>query len=90
MAAIKSQLKVRDHGWSSNYEQLRAVALAGRLPDDDSNVRRLARFGMAGLVSARPAWQVVVSETPEPRWGGDHARQASLVSAYGLLTGGIR
>ncbi len=38
--------------------------LAGGQPEGD-NARRLARFGLAGLVSARPAWQVAVKEAPE-------------------------
>ncbi len=61
--------------------------LAGGQPEGD-NARRLARFGLAGLVSARPAWQVAVKEAPEPRWSGTDAKLAALVSAYSMMTGG--
>jgi protein tyrosine phosphatase (PTP) superfamily phosphohydrolase (DUF442 family) len=69
--------------WRGAYEQLRAVVLAGGQPEGD-NARRLARFGLAGLVSARPAWQ----EAPEPRWSGTDPKLAALVSAYSMMTGG--
>jgi len=80
---------VRDGGWRAAYEQLRAAVVAGQTPEGD-HARRLARFGLAGLASARPAWEVAVSEAPEPRWSGDDARVGVLVSAYGLVTGGTR
>jgi hypothetical protein len=76
----------RDGGWRSAYEELRAAALAGEVPDSD-DARRLARFGLAGLAARRPAWAVVVSQGPEPRWTGSDPRLASLVSAYRLVTG---
>jgi hypothetical protein len=51
----------------------------------------MARFGLGGLASARPTWEVAVSVAPEPRWSGGDPRMASLVSAYGLITtGGMR
>ncbi len=79
---------MRNRGWRQVYEQLRAVVLAGGAPEGD-NARRMARFGLAGLASGRPAWEVTVSESPEPRWSGTDPRMASLVSAYSLITGGM-
>ena len=73
--------------WRAAYEQLRVAVVAGGQPQDD-NARRLARFGLAGLATARPAWQVAINEAPEPRWSGTDAKLAALVSAYSILTGG--
>ena len=73
--------------WRGAYEQLRAVVLAGGNPEDH-NARRLARFGLAGLASARPAWAVTVSEGPEARWSGTDPRLGALVAAYSMMTGG--
>jgi len=75
--------------WRAAYEQLRSVVLAGGRPEGD-NARRLARFGLAGLASARPAWQVVTSEAPEPRWSGGDPRLGALLSTFALLTGGAQ
>ena len=61
--------------------------LAGGAPDGEQ-ARRLARFGLAGLASGRPAWEVVASQAPEPRWTGTDPRMASLVSAFAIITGG--
>lgn len=79
---------VRDGGWRSEYEQLRAQVLAGASPEGDA-ARRMERFGLAGLATRRPAWQVVVSQAPEPRWTGADPRMMSLKSAYRLVIGGI-
>ncbi len=73
--------------WRAAYEQLRAVTLDGGRPEGE-NARRLARFGLAGLASARPAWQVVISQAPEPRWSGVDPRQVALTTTFALLTGG--
>ncbi len=62
--------------------------VAGATPDGEA-VRRLERFGLAGLATRRPAWQVVVNQAPEPRWTGTDARLLSLQSAYRLVIGGI-
>ena len=70
------------------YEELRAAVLAGAVPEGEA-ARRLGRFGLAGLVTRRPAWEVVVSQAPEPRWTGTEPRLMSLKSAYQLVvTGG--
>lgn len=50
--------------------------------------RRLERSGLAGLSAGRPAWEVVVSQAPEPRWTGDDPRLVSLRSAYQIVVGG--
>ena len=71
--------------WRALYEELRASALRGALPDDE-NARRMARFGIAGLASARPAWRVVARQAPEPRWTGGDPRLAALDAAYALVT----
>jgi hypothetical protein len=69
--------------WRAICEELRASALRGALPDDE-HARRMARFGIAGLASARPAWQVVARQAPEPRWTGGDPRLAALDAAYAL------
>jgi hypothetical protein len=61
--------------------------LAGASPDGEA-ARRLERFGLGGLATGRPAWEVVVSQAPEPRWTGNDARLASLKSAYRFVIGG--
>lgn len=63
------------------------MVVAGEAPEGEA-ARCLARFGMAGLAKHRPAWEVVVSQAPEPRWTGTDPRLASLKSAYRLVTGG--
>jgi hypothetical protein len=80
---------VRDPGWRAAYEKLRSVVLAGGPKPDDEVARRLDRFGLAGLASRRPVWQVVVAQAAEPRWTGTDPRQESLQSAYQLVMGGI-
>jgi hypothetical protein len=79
---------VRNGRWRSDYEQLRADVMAGRVPHGE-NPRRMARFGLAGLLTARPAWEVVAREAPERRWTGGDGRLVSLVAAYGLIIGGM-
>lgn len=71
--------------WAPRYEELRASALGGT-PADSEDARRLARYGLFGLASGRPAWRVAVSEAPEPRWTGDDPRLAALTAAYQLLS----
>lgn len=78
-----------DRAWRATYEELRSEVLAG-VPIDGANARRLARFGLVGLQTARPAWQVVVSQAPEPRWSGGDPRAASLARAFAILQGAPR
>jgi len=75
---------VSDQAWRGAYERLRSDALNGAL-GDSQDARRLARFGLAGLATCRPAWRVVVHQAPEPRWSGGDARLVALVSAYRQL-----
>jgi len=65
------------------------VALTGEMPQGE-DARRLARFGLAGIASARPAWAVAVSEAPEPRWTGGDPRGRALALAYELIDGDTR
>jgi hypothetical protein len=62
--------------------------LAGARPDGEA-ARRLERFGLPGLATRRPAWEVVVNQAPEPRWTGSDPRLVSLKSAYRFVIGGI-
>jgi hypothetical protein len=79
---------VCDLRWRDEYEQLRAQVLDGGAPEGEA-ARRLERFGLAGLATRRPAWQVSVSQAPEPRWTGTDPRLVSLKSAYRfVITGG--
>jgi|GEM_PF-2988457 len=78
---------MREGSWRVAYEGMRAVVLAGGAPDGEQ-ARRLARFGLAGLASGRPAWEVVASQAPEPRWTGTDPRLAALVRAFEIVTGG--
>ena len=71
--------------WVARYEDLRAKALRGVF-DDSEDARRVARYGLWGLASGRPAWRVVVFEAPEPRWTGRDPRLAALAAAYDLLS----
>jgi hypothetical protein len=63
------------------------VPLTGAAPEGEA-ARRLERFGLAGLAKRRPAWEVVVSQAPEPRWTGANPRLMSLKSAYRFVMGG--
>lgn len=80
--------KIRDREWRDEYEQLRSVVLAGNATAGEA-ARRMDRFGLGGLASRRPAWEVVVNQAPEPRWTGTDARLVSLKSAYQLVIGGV-
>ena len=84
MAGDRRRPAARPAHWRAHYEKLRASALHGELPDDE-HARRIARFGLPGLVSARPAWQVVAHQAPEPRWTGGDPRLAALAAAYALV-----
>jgi hypothetical protein len=84
VAGDRGRPAARQAPWRAIYEELRASALHGLLPDDE-HARRIARFGLPGLVSARPAWRVVAHEAPEPRWTGGDPRLAALTAAYALV-----
>ena len=84
MAGDRGRPAARDAPWRASYEKLRASALHGALPDDEP-ARRIARFGLPGLVSARPAWRVVARQAPEPRWTGGDPRLTALTAAYALV-----
>lgn len=88
MAGRRVVRGLRDGPWRRDYEELRAKVLGGASPADETT-RRLERFGLAGLASRRPAWQVVVSQAPSPRWSGADPRLAQLKSAYRLVIGGM-
>jgi len=83
VAGDRGRPAARGAPWRASYEELRASALRGVLPDDE-HARRIARFGLPGLVSARPARRVVAHEAPEPRWTGGNPRLAALAAAYAL------
>jgi len=83
VAGDRGRPAARQAPWRAIYEELRASALHGLLPDDE-HARRIARFGLPGLVSARPAWRVVAHEAPEPRWTGGDPRLAALAAACTL------
>jgi hypothetical protein len=77
----------RDSRWRDEYERSRADVLAGVAPAGET-ARRLERFGLAGLASGRPAWEVSVRQAPEPRWTGTDPRLVSLQSAYRFVITG--
>ena len=88
MARPKTAPGPRDSRWRDEYEQLRAQVLDGGGPEGEA-ARRLESSGLAGLATRRPAWQVRVSQAPEPRWTGTDPRLVSLKSAYRfVITGG--
>lgn len=63
---------------TSSYER---QCWQGQRPRAEA-ARCLERLGLAGLAKRRPAWEVVVSQAPEPRWTGANPRLMSLKSAY--------
>jgi len=83
VAGDRGARAARTAPWRASYEELRASALRGALPGDE-HARRMTRFGIAGLAAARPAWQVVARQAPEPRWTGGDPRLAALDAAYAL------
>ncbi len=76
-----------ERSWRAAYERLRAVVVAGGQPEG-VDARRLARLGVAGLATTRPAWEITAGEAPEPRWTGADPRLAALCAAFEIVTGG--
>ncbi len=73
----------------ADYEQLRAIVLAGGAIDDLLAARRFARRGLPGLVSwphAEPAYLGSVIGARRPPWSGsEDPRDADLRDAYAFL-----
>ena len=73
----------------ADYEQLRAIVLAGPEPGDLLAARRFARRGLAGLISwpaAEPVYlgSVIGARRP-PSSGGEDPREGQLRDTYALL-----
>ncbi len=73
----------------ADYEQLRALVLAGETIDDLLAARRFERRGLSGLVSwpaAEPAYLGSVIGAPRPPWSGSQdPREAQLADVFGFL-----
>ena len=73
----------------ADYEQLRALVLAGERIDDQLAARRLARRGLAGLISwptAEPAYLGSLVGASRPPWSGaEDPREAQLADVFGFL-----
>jgi hypothetical protein len=73
----------------ADYEQLRALVLAGERIDERLAARRLARRGLAGLFSwptAEPAYLGSVIGARRPPWSGaEDPREAQLAEVFGFL-----
>lgn len=71
------------------YEQLRALVLAGGQLGDLLSARRLARRGLAGLISwpqAEPAYLGSMVGAARPPWSGsEDPREAQLAEVFGFL-----
>jgi hypothetical protein len=77
----------------ADYEQLRALALAGESCDELLAARRFDRRGLAGLISlpqAEPGFLGSVIGAHRPAWcGSDDPREQQLRDAYGFLVAGV-
>jgi hypothetical protein len=75
----------------ADYEQLRAVVLAGGELGDVLAARRFERRGLAGLIawpSAEPAYVGSVIGAPRPAWcGAEDPREAHVCDTYVFLLG---
>ena len=75
----------------ADYEQLRAVVLAGGELGDVLAARRFERRGLAGLIawpSAEPAYLGSVIGAPRPAWcGAGDPREAHVCDTYMFLLG---
>ncbi|MGI8712742.1 MAG: hypothetical protein ACR2NR_06065 [Solirubrobacteraceae bacterium] len=73
----------------ADYEQLRAIALAGGALDDLLCARRFARRGLAGLISwpqAEPAYLGSLIGATRPPWSGsEDPREAQLAEVFTFL-----
>jgi hypothetical protein len=73
----------------ADYEQLRAIAVAGDKPGDLLAARRFARRGLAGLISwpaAEPVYLGSMIGAPRPPWSGsEDPREAQLCDTYVFL-----
>lgn len=73
----------------ADYEQLRALVLAGERIDDHLAARRLAHRGLAGLISwptAEPAYLGSLVGASRPPWSGsEDPREAQLAEVFGFL-----
>ncbi len=73
----------------ADYEQLRAIVLAGESPGDLLVARRFARRRLAGLISwptAEPAYLGSVIGARRPAWcGSEDPREQQLRDTYGFL-----
>lgn len=73
----------------ADYEQLRALVLAGESIDDLLAARRLERRGLPGLISwpqAEPVYLGSVLGALRPPWSGDEdPREARLGEVFGFL-----
>jgi hypothetical protein len=73
----------------ADYEQLRALALAGRPFDGLLAARRFERRGLAGLISwpaAEPDYLRSLIGACRPAWcGSEDPREQRLRDAYGFL-----
>src|SRR5450755_547499 len=76
----------------SDYERLRALALAAEPGDEVLAARRFDRRGLAGLISgpaAEPDYLGSLVGATRPAWCGDEdPRQQQLRDTYGFLAGG--
>jgi hypothetical protein len=73
----------------ADYEQLRAIVLAGAAIGDLLAARRFERRGLPGLISwprAEPAYLGSVIGAGRPRWSGsEDPREAQLAEVFGFL-----
>lgn len=73
----------------ADYEQLRALVLAGEGIDERLAARRFARRGLAGLISwptAEPAYLGSLVGASRPPWSGaEDPREAQLAEVFGFL-----
>ena len=76
----------------SDYERLRALALAAEPGDEVLAARRFDRRGLAGLISwpaAEPDYLGSLVGATRPAWCGDEdPRPQQLRDTYGFLAGG--
>jgi hypothetical protein len=73
----------------SDYELLRAAALAGEAPRDELAAARFARRGLAGVIAwprSEPVYLGALVGAQRPPWSGaEDPREAALGEVYGFL-----